>query len=76
LKTLIGYERVLTSYAFGEYAHVSFKEPRAPGPQADQADQADMDEAVRYLQARGLTDIEIKPAEVTIEDSFIKLLKD
>ena len=52
-------DKVSSSYAFGEYAHVVFK-----------------GDLLQELQAARLTGIELKPTAVTIEDSFIKLLKD
>lgn len=64
LKDLKNYERTLESYAFGEYAHASFKN-----------NFSDEGEIKNYLNGQGLQDVEIKPAEITIEDSFIKLLK-
>ncbi|MEO6289059.1 MAG: ABC transporter ATP-binding protein [Ginsengibacter sp.] len=64
LKDLKKYDKTLESYAFGEYAHVSFKD-----------NFFDKDEITDYLGKEGLLGVEIKPAEVTIEDSFIKLLK-
>ncbi len=64
LKDLGKYDKTLESYAFGEYAHASFKN-----------NFFDEGEIKKYLNGEGLQDVEIKPAEVTIEDSFIKLLK-
>ena len=63
LKVLHGYDRVMSSYAFGEFAHVSFKDP-----------QVNVKEVADYLQQQGLADIELRTTAVTIEDSFIKLL--
>ena len=63
LKVLRKYEQVMSSYAFGEFAHVSFK---APGFNQNQA--------ITYLKDQGLSDIELKKTAVTIEDCFIKLL--
>jgi ABC-2 type transport system ATP-binding protein len=63
LKALKQSAAVSGSYAFGEYAHFTLS-----GPEADL-------ETVRFdLQDLGLTAIELIPAEVTIEDSFISLL--
>ncbi len=64
LKDLKKYDKTLESYAFGEYAHASFKN-----------NFSDENEIKTYLKEEGLHDVEIIPAEVTIEDSFIKLLK-
>lgn len=57
------YPDVMDCYAFGEYAHVSFN-----GSFEDNKLKA-------YLKTEGLTQIEIKPVPPTIEDYFIKLLK-
>ncbi|MCC6289445.1 MAG: ABC transporter ATP-binding protein [Chitinophagaceae bacterium] len=62
LKVLKEYKKALNSYAFGEYAHVSF-EKEIPG------------DFLPFLQQRGLSGIFMAPANVTIEDCFIKLLK-
>jgi drug efflux transport system ATP-binding protein len=62
-KILRNYPEVLDCYAFGEYAHVSFK-----GALEEKHLQT-------FLRAAGLSNTEIKPAEPTIEDYFIKLLK-
>jgi ABC-2 type transport system ATP-binding protein len=64
LKLLRGYDQVLSSYAFGEFAHVSFK-----------IQEADPGQVVAWLREQGLTGIELNKTAVTIEDSFIKLLK-
>lgn len=63
IKSLRKYPEVLDCYAFGEYAHVSFK--------------ISFEEYLleAYLGAEGLSGIEIKPTAATIEDYFIKLLK-
>lgn len=61
LKTLEGYPEILNSYAFGEYAHATVRD-------------AHVDALQEYLRGQGLTGVEVKDAEVTIEDSFIKLL--
>lgn len=63
LKVLRNYGLVMSSYAFGEFAHVSFKDPRF-----------NPDQAITYLKDQGLSDIELKKTAVTIEDCFIKLL--
>jgi ABC-2 type transport system ATP-binding protein len=60
LKLLRGYDQVLSSYAFGEFAHVSAADPN---------------QVIAFLKDQGLKDIELKKTAVTIEDSFIKLLK-
>ena len=63
LKILRGYDQVMSSYAFGEFAHVSFKDPAA-----------DVSQVIAYLKEQGLGGIDLKKTAVTIEDSFIKLL--
>jgi len=63
LKILRGYDKVMSSYTFGEFAHVSFKDPTA-----------DTNQVIDYLKQQGLADIELTTTAVTIEDSFIKLL--
>lgn len=63
LRELRGYDKVLNSYAFGEFAHVSFKDQKA-----------DLNEITAHLKQQGLTGIELEETPVTIEDSFIKLL--
>jgi ABC-2 type transport system ATP-binding protein len=63
LKVLRGYDQVMSSYAFGEFAHVSFKDPKV-----------NLSEVTAYLKQQGLADIDLKKTTVTIEDSFIKLL--
>jgi len=64
LKNIAAYEKTLNSYAFGEYAHASFKEKTI-----------DENEVRKYLEGHGLSNVEVKKTEVTIEDCFIKLLK-
>lgn len=64
LKALNKYQGTNDSYAFGEYAHASFK----PNISVN-------DSVIHYLKEQGLKNVELKEAEVTIEDSFIKLLK-
>jgi len=63
LKILRGYDQVMSSYTFGEFAHVSFKDPMV-----------NLSEVTTYLNQQGLADIDLKKTAVTIEDSFIKLL--
>jgi ABC-2 type transport system ATP-binding protein len=61
LKSLEGYSQIKNSYAFGEYAHATFK--------------THSDESVmKHLQESGLKNIVIRKATPTIEDCFIKLL--
>lgn len=62
LQALERYPDRLTSYAFGEFAHFSFK------------GNPNKKDLLQYLETKGIQNIEIKEAAVTIEDSFIKLL--
>jgi ABC-type multidrug transport system ATPase subunit len=63
LKAMNVYDLAADSYAFGEYAHISFHE-------------AINENAVKdYLLEKGLTGVEIKRIEATIEDCFINLLR-
>jgi len=59
------YPETLSVFTFGEYLHLSFKNDH-PGSSA---------ELSHYLQSKGHTDVEIKPEVPTIEDCFIRLLK-
>lgn len=62
LRTLNG---VADCYAFGEYAHLKWLD-----------DSESSNHLVReFLQAKNHQNIEIKPAEATIEDCFIELMK-
>jgi ABC-type multidrug transport system ATPase subunit len=64
LKSLRKWDNTLASYAFGEYAHVSLKTENAYA----------VNQIAGYLKSEGHTGIQIKPAEATVEDSFIRLL--
>lgn len=64
LGVLKNYENTLLSYAFGEYAHVTFKAGTVSEKQIEE-----------YLISQGLESVELKKIEATIEDCFIKLLK-
>lgn len=64
LQSLEQYEDTLLSYAFGAYAHVSFKNKPA-----------NLNTIRHYLEERGNQEIEIIPVNATIEDVFIRLLK-
>jgi len=59
LKVLQGLSIVKDSYAFGEYAHVTYE-----------------GNLLQELNSVGLTGIDLHPTPVTIEDCFIKLLKE
>jgi ABC-type multidrug transport system ATPase subunit len=63
LKTLNTHPHTINSYAFGEYAHASFH------PQTSQ------NEVIAFLHSNGLENVEINYTKPTIEDCFIKLLK-
>ena len=63
LKNLNGYEQTINSYAFGEYAHASFR------------DGTDMAQVGEFLRNGGLENVEIHRIQPTVEDCFIKLLK-
>lgn len=64
LQSMESYEQTLNSYAFGEYMHASFKSDVRES------------EVKAYLQQQGLEGVEMKVTTPTIEDCFIKLLKD
>jgi ABC-2 type transport system ATP-binding protein len=64
LKSISQYKETLSSYAFGEYAHVSFKE-----------NLFNREEVENYLKVHGLSNVIMSPVNPTIEDCFIKLLK-
>lgn len=59
------YDNTLSCFTFGEYLHLSFKEDY---PEATS-------ELKRYLQSRDHTEVELLPVAPTIEDCFIRLLK-
>jgi ABC-2 type transport system ATP-binding protein len=63
LKALQAYDKTISSYAFGEYAHASFH--------GDVTENAIRD----FLKSKGFKEIEVKKTEATIEDCFIHLLK-
>ena len=62
LKALTGYAGHQSSYAFGEHVHATFSHYNP----------ADLDS---YLSSLGLENTEIKIAEATVEDCFIRFLK-
>jgi len=64
LNDLRGYENTESCFAFGEYHHISFREEKNYS-----------DEVLNYLKEKGHKDVEIKSVTPTIEDCFIKLLK-
>jgi len=63
LKAMPTFSKTISSYAFGEYAHVSFRED------------VDVNEVTGFLRQHGFSDIDIKRTNPTIEDCFIQLLK-
>jgi ABC-type multidrug transport system ATPase subunit len=65
LNALSNFQKTLSSYAFGEYAHVSVK---------DHEENIE-NELENYLKNAGLENIEIKPVKASVEDYFIRLLK-
>ncbi len=64
LKLLQAYDEVLNTYAFGEYVHVSFKQQHV-----------DENRLFAYLRLHGASNIEFQKTAVTVEDSFIRFLK-
>lgn len=64
LEALKNFRYTESSYAFGEYAHLTFKE------------RVDRQEDLgAYLRDQQFSDIDIKPVSATVEDCFIKFLK-
>jgi ABC-type multidrug transport system ATPase subunit len=59
------YKDTLSCFTFGEYLHLSLRQDR-PGS---------IEDLKQYLEHKGHLDVEIKPVEPTIEDCFIRLLK-
>jgi len=65
LKVLSKFSEAITSYAFGEYAHVAAKK-----------DAFDFEKKLKkYLEEEGIENVVIKEITASIEDCFIKLLK-
>ena len=62
LLVLKDYPQRNESYAFGEYAHFTFR---------GKSDPAHLE---AYLKSHGLVEVQVKEAAVTIEDSFINLM--
>lgn len=65
LHTLQAYDKIDNSYAFGEYAHVALAK-----------NSINPEDVVSYVQSKGITGVEWKKADVTIEDCFINRLKE
>jgi ABC-2 type transport system ATP-binding protein len=61
LKSLEVYDQIQNSYAFGEFAHASFKKPSET-------------EVKKYLHGLGLKDVVMRKTTPTVEDCFIKFL--
>jgi len=63
LKDLNNSPLIRSSFTFGEYLHISFKE------------EPDTEKLQAFLQSKGHDEVEVKPITPTIEDCFIRLLK-
>jgi ABC-2 type transport system ATP-binding protein len=63
LKRLESYQNTINSYAYGEYAHASF------------TNGTPVRDVETFLTEGGLHDIQLAETQPTIEDCFIKLLK-
>jgi len=63
LKNISAYDKTINSYAFGEYAHVSFR------------DAVDENGVKDFLKTTGFSNVDMKKIHATIEDCFIHLLK-
>jgi ABC-2 type transport system ATP-binding protein len=59
-------EDIASCYAFGEYLHITMKD--------DQGD--NVEKIKKYAEAKGHRDVEVKKIKPTIEDSFIRLMKE
>jgi ABC-2 type transport system ATP-binding protein len=59
-------EQVTSSYAFGEFLHLTLKEDSKNG----------VAELKQFAEQKGHRDIEVKMIEPTIEDSFIRLMNE
>jgi ABC-2 type transport system ATP-binding protein len=64
LTVLMNDEEVQSFYAFGEYAHAVFK-----------AGKINEKEMTEKLESKGLKNVEVMATQATIEDCFIRLLK-
>jgi ABC-2 type transport system ATP-binding protein len=65
LKALSKFSEAITSYAFGEYAHVAVKNDALGFG----------NKLKKYLEEDGIENVVIKQITASIEDCFIKLLK-
>jgi ABC-2 type transport system ATP-binding protein len=68
IKDLRDMEGVADCYAFGEYAHLKFREGTTLSLTLT-------NEILAFLNAKNHQNIEIKPAQATIEDCFIEFIK-
>lgn len=66
IRDLRGYDNIMNCYASGEFIHFSFKNE---GKENES-------QLKKYLQEKGQTDIVLKDTIPTVEDCFIKLLKE
>lgn len=62
LKNLERYENTLNSYAFGEFAHASFKN-------------SSENKVTEFLEKHGLRSLVLRKTKPTVEDCFIRFLK-
>ncbi len=65
LNDLRSYENTLSCFAFGEYHHIAFRDKMKNYSE----------ELLKYLENKGHKEVEMMPVIPTIEDCFIKLLK-
>lgn len=65
IQELNQYDKVLSCFGFGEYAHVA----------VDKKNGVKAKELIHYLEQKGLEAVEVMPVEASIEDYFIKLLR-
>jgi ABC-type multidrug transport system ATPase subunit len=65
LKDIEAYENVLSCFTFGEFLHVSFRNENENA----------LKELVEHLKAKGHQQLEAKPVTPTIEDCFIRLMR-
>jgi len=65
IQTLNQYDKVLSCFGFGEYAHVAVAKKN--GLKAG--------ELIAFLEKKGMDAVEVVPVEASIEDCFIKLLR-
>ncbi|MCW5924622.1 MAG: ABC transporter ATP-binding protein [Saprospiraceae bacterium] len=68
IKDLREFEGVADCYAFGEYAHLKLE-------QLSESFQLSESSIHEFLLSRNHRNIEVKPAEATVEDCFIELMK-